>query len=412
MKLKGYLLVGLFFFIASLPVQSEVVDFNPSPNGRVAAIALQDDGKIFIAGSFKKVGNVARIRIARLKSNGDLDLSFINSGVYDTTPGVDAVAIQSDGRLIVGGTFTKVGINPRFARNNIARLNTDGSVDPNFNPNVRKVYQFVYKATIYALLIQGDGKIIIGGNFSEVGGVAKHGVARLNTDGSVDTSFGDLGSSSATVYAMALQDDGKIIISGYFHDLGGVALSQVARLNIDGSVDTTFKHDLQFDHSVQTIAIQENGGIIIGGEFNTISNHLVSGVARLEADGSLDEDFIQSLPDYGNVQVVALQADGKIVFGGRLEGLDVNGVETTNLARLHENGNLDIDFNPVLSNAFIKDLVIQDDDKILVGGDIDQVGLLEAGNIVRINKDGTVHSEKDICAPIKSVDEAFSLICL
>jgi uncharacterized delta-60 repeat protein len=127
--------------------------------------------------------------------------------------------VQADGKIVVGGEFSMLGGAPR---NSIGRLDADGSLDTTFDPGD----EF---AVFWIFAVQADGKIVVGGEFSMLGGVARDSIGRLNADGSVDTSF-DLGANSP-VLTLALQTDGKIVVGGTFSMLGGAARSAIGRLS-------------------------------------------------------------------------------------------------------------------------------------------------------------------------------------
>src|SRR6266487_2770355 len=257
--MKSFLLLLLFLF--SLNNQSSVAQagridstFNPTDVGyagqygadwSVHATVIQNDGRIIIGGEFYNYDGVSRNRIARLQPDGLLDESF-NSGtglagthsdeIYTT---VYAIAVQADGKIIVGGNFTDYN---GTSRNNIARLNADGSLDAGFNPGtgIDETY-----STVYAIAIQTGGKIIVGGSFTDYNGAPRNNIVRLNSDGSLDTGFNpgtgiDGGYYTTTVYAIAIQTDGKIIVGGSFTDYNGTSRNNIVRLNSDGSLDAGF----------------------------------------------------------------------------------------------------------------------------------------------------------------------------
>ncbi len=159
------------------------------------------------------MGGTARNRIARLNADGTLDTGFdpnANGDVY-------SVAVQADGKILLGGDFTTVG---GTARNYIARLNADGTLDTGFNPNANSV--------VYSVAVQADGKILLGGDFTTVGGTARNYIARLNADGTLDPGFNP--NANDYVYSVAVQADGKILLGGGFTTVGGTARNHIARL--------------------------------------------------------------------------------------------------------------------------------------------------------------------------------------
>jgi len=185
----------------------------------------------------------------------DIDLNY-NPNVENGQ--VTFIVLQSDGKAIIGGEFTSIN---GTARNYIARLNTDGSLDTTYNPNANSY--------CYGAAIQSDGKAIIGGNFTTMGGTARNRVARLNTDGSLDTTYNP-NADGGNVFAIAIQSDGKAIVGGLFTTMGGTSLPRIARLNTDGSLDTIYNPNPTNGYCL-SIAIQADGKAIVGGAFTTFT---------------------------------------------------------------------------------------------------------------------------------------------
>src|SRR6185436_542770 len=164
-----------------------------SANAAVNALLLQTNGSIVVAGDFTELGSVPRNRLARLRSNGVLDFTF------DIGPGADgsirALGLQSDGRLLVGGLFHTInGTN----RNGIARLSSDGKVDISFDPGSGA------DNPIFALLVQPDDRVLVGGSFSTFRNIQHPGLIRLNTNGTIDVSFNVGSGINGIVYAIEL----------------------------------------------------------------------------------------------------------------------------------------------------------------------------------------------------------------
>src|SRR5262249_19277832 len=192
-----------------------------SENSPVFAVALhptnalsQVPNRLVIAGEFPQVNNVPRNRVARLYEDGSLDFTF-DPGDGPNGP-VRAMAVQRDGKVILGGIFSQVrGTN----RNSIARLNNDGTLDSFFNPGSGS------DNPIYALLLQPDGKVLVGGAFSSFNSVIHPGIVRLNTNGTLDVAFNAGAGANATVYALAQQSNGRILIGGDFTSVNGTLRS-------------------------------------------------------------------------------------------------------------------------------------------------------------------------------------------
>ena len=214
---------------------------------------------------------------------GSLDMSLNTTGV-GAGGIVYSVVMQPDGKLVIGGAFTTYNDTdaPR-----IARLNIDGSLDTSFTPNGGvDIGTFPANAGVYphGLLLQPDGKILIAGPFENVDGVSRNGIARLNTDGTLDTTFdpGTGADDHTRVLDMALQNDGKVLIGGEFNSINGTARTKLARLNSNGKLDTGFKVDL--DGTVRHILILADGKLLISGQFSSVNGTTRGKIARLNPD--------------------------------------------------------------------------------------------------------------------------------
>ncbi|MDX2188374.1 MAG: T9SS type A sorting domain-containing protein [Bacteroidota bacterium] len=354
--------------------------FNPGigADNYVDALAIQADGKILIGGSFSNYNSIARNRVTRINTNGSLDAFFNpNTGANNYVFTLD---IQPDEKILIGGYFTSVS---GTSRNRIARLNKNGSNDTTFNPG--KGIQY---GSIWAVKHQLDGKILIGGNFTIYNGVLRNYIARLEHDGSIDSSFNlGLGPNSI-IYDIAIQPDGKIIVGGAFSSYNGINCSAIARLNSDGTLDNTFIKGIIVNGRINSIAIQNDGKILIGGPFYTYQGILSKQIARLNLDGSLDISFNPGTGADWTVESLALQSDGKVLIGGWFESY--NGIPKNRLVRLNSNGSLDSTFNLGTGpDRAVKAIAVQQDGKILIGGEFDNYNSITCNHITRLNKDGT-----------------------
>jgi uncharacterized delta-60 repeat protein len=303
--------------------------FNPEADGTVYALAVQPDGKILVGGSFGRMNGQMRYLIARLNQDGSLDNTFNpgNSGNYWK---VNALVIQADGKIVVGGSFERMA---GVTNNYIARLNPDGTNDADFSPATDG-----YTA-VNALALQADGKILVGMGGS--GTLYMNSIVyRLNTDGSRDLGFlvTVKGAAHNTyVYALLVQADDKIVVGGDFTTLAGEARADIGRLNANGSLDSG-NPDSNF--SVRTLAQQKDGKIVVGGEFSTMGGVTRKYISRLETDFSLDATFD---PAAGStVYALLVQPDGKIVVGGNFTSM--GGAAHYYIARLKPDGTLDASF--------------------------------------------------------------------
>jgi len=396
MKIKIFFLAMLFFtaFSFNSEAQSGANDltFNPTDigfgfgdgaNDLVKTTAIQSDGKIIIGGIFSSYNGSTTNRIARLNTDGTLDDTFSPGTGANYT--VLTTAIQSDGKIIVGGNFTSYN---GITRNGIVRLNADGTFDATFNPGTG-VNGSSSPLAIYTTTIQSDGKIIIGGNFTSYNGITRNRIARLNTDGTLDATFNTAVGASYPVYTTAIQSDGKIIIGGYFSSYNGITRNCIARLNADGTLDTSFNPGTGADNYVNTTAIQSDGKIIIGGNFTSYNGTTRNSIARLNADGTLDATFNPGTGTSYGVYTTAIQSDGKIIIGGAFTYY--NGTKRNLIARLNADGTLDVTFNPGTgASREVYTTAKQSDGKIIIGGTFTSYNGTTRNYTARLNADGTL----------------------
>ena len=351
--------------------------FDPSTDGSVASLFVQADGRVLIGGSFTTIAGLPCTNLARFNRDGSLDLSFAPA----PDGAVNALACQADGSIIVGGLFQHLGGQPRAY---LGRLKPDGTLDEGFT--------IVTDATVGSLAMQPDGKILVGGGFGHLGGLVRQGIGRLNADGTVDATF-ILGTDNGWVGSLAVEPDGKILAGGFFTTMGGHSRTNLGRLYPDGSMDTSVT---QGWNSFDSLVLQPDGKVLLGatarlnpdgstdstfspGVAQTYAVSVVqpdrtilvanSSLSRLRADGSLDLGFNVSVgsqqESFSWVYALGLQPDGRILAGGVF--LTLNGEPRSFIGRLNANGTLDETFNPG-ADSQVKNLVVQPDGKILVSG--------------------------------------------
>ena len=236
--------------------------------------------------------------------------------------------------------------------------------------------------------LQPDGKVIVAGIFSNIGGTNEAGLARLNPDGSVDATFRppQIFGGFAPVYAIAPQADGSIIIVGYFRTPPPFSRTNIARLLSSGSQDTNFVADT--DNTATSILIEPDGKILVGGFFQKVNGQPHRGLVRLESDGRMDTNFTVTA---NGVQAMLRQSDGRIVLSGQFT--QVGDQPRRNLARLNGDGTVDLDFNPgaVISynaNDGVHSLAIQPDGRILAAGYFFNVNGAGPRNLLRFFPNG------------------------
>ncbi len=317
-------------------------------------MALQLDGRLLIGGAFTAVnGSGSRSHLARLFADGSLDPTFFSSG-SGVSSTIYCMALQADGRIVIGGDFTTV---TGIARTRVARLNSNGTVDGTFVPTN------TINVSVLALAVQSDGKVIIGGSFS--GGTFPSWLARLNADGTTDTSFNCV--LNGAVNAIAIQTDGSILIGGAFTTVNDTTRNRIARLNPGGSVDNAFQNGLAGASSVvRAVQVQPDGKILIGGDFASVNGTSRGCVARLNSNGTLDAGFASSPGASTSVYALAVQPDNSIVIAGNF--LTYASFSLSRVARLYPDAARDTSFSPFGINNLVRALALQSDGGILVGG--------------------------------------------
>jgi uncharacterized delta-60 repeat protein/uncharacterized repeat protein (TIGR01451 family) len=343
----------------NIPAGTLDTTFDPTAgaNADIFSTALQPDGKLIVGGDFTILNNIRRNRLARLLPDGTLDLTF-NVGVGPNQP-VRKVLLQPDGKILLGGFFTTLHSTNR---NHIARINEDGTLDGFFNPGAGA------DNPIFDLALMEDGKIVIGGSFNTYNGVSRPYFAVLNTNGTLNTSFNPGVGADDTVNAVAVQRDGKVLIGGDFTSVNNVPRRGIARLNADGSVDRSFEPGKGANGSVRTITVQSDGSILVGGSFTAVNDTDRRYLARLNPDGTVDATFLNGLAGADNVVLdIVQQLDGKLVVVG--DFTTFNAVTRHRITRLNPNGSTDptINFGEG-ANAFISSVLIQPDRKIVIAG--------------------------------------------
>ncbi|HPS76973.1 MAG TPA: hypothetical protein PLS53_02325 [Thermoanaerobaculaceae bacterium] len=347
------------------------------------ALALQPDGKVLLVGYFFWAADTTRYySIVRLNDDGSLDTTFKPPSSDTSTYDPRAFALQPDGRILLVGYNFSIGDTKRFG---IARLFADGTLDASFAPEVGDV------ATVALLAVQPDDKILFSGDFTLVNGTPRNGIARLNADGTLDTTFdpGTRERGYRNVLGLALQPDGKVL-------LGTGVLGGIARLNPDGSADIAFDPGTGANWRVNALALQPDGKVLVAGVFTSINGIARNRIARLNADGSLDATFDPGAGPNGPIIALALQPDGKILLAGSWDLTSIGGIPRNRIARLNANGTLDTTFDPGTgANNWVRALAVQRDGKVLLGGGFTSINSIARNHVARLNADGTLDSAFD-----------------
>ena len=375
-------------YIARLDPATGLPDsFNPNADDPVFALAVQGDGKVLAGGLFTTLAPnggtfVTRNRIARLEADGRLDRTLVDPDIVGGA--VLATAVQPDGKILLGGNFTDV---LGAIRNNMARLNTDGTLDAVFNPNAN--------GDVHSIAVQTDGRIVVGGNFfgaNSIGGHTRNFIARLDPTTGLADSFNP--NADNIVGALTVQGDGKILAGGAFTSIGGQTRTAIGRLDATTGLADSFDPRANKSGFINSIVVEVNGKILIGGNFATLAPNggpvvTRNSIARLNSDGTLDS-FDPNSNDI--INAIAVQADGKVLVCGQFT--NIGGQDRNFIARLDALSGLADSFDPS-ANSFLYALAVQADGKILASGGFNganSIGGQARNYLARLNTNGTADS--------------------
>jgi uncharacterized delta-60 repeat protein len=345
--------------------------FNPGADNTVRAAMPLPDGRILAAGRFDQLASESRGSLGALLGGGAIDPGFAPPAITGSGR-INCVVPLRDGRVVVAGEFFQVGGQSHFY---LARFAADGTHEAGFKPNIH--------GRILSALEQPDGKLLVAGAFTVVNEQSRFHVARFEDDGSLDPLFVPSGIDDE-VHAMALEPNGSILVGGLFQNIGGLARSHLARLGPTGIFDSDYTPTVSL--AVDCIAVEADGRALIGGGFTVVNGQPRIGLARLDTGGGLDPDFAPSFLTT-SIQSVVVQADGRILVGGVFH--TVNGTPRSNLARLESDGSLDGDFNPG-TTGFLSGLSLDAEGRILAAGDFSAIGGAARERIARLENDPAI----------------------
>ncbi len=331
---------------------------------------------VLIGGAYTFAGQPATLR-RLVTASGAEDTGFSVTTSGGTTFGnyIADLAVQPDGRILIAGDFDTVNGQ---ARHMMARLHIDGSIDDSFVPPV-------LNGGVASISLQPDGRIVIGGSFTNLS--LRNRVARLNEDGSLDTSYAALVDPNDVVNAVHVHPDGAATIAGQFTTVTGIPRTRLARLATGGGLERTLAITGAADGGVRALAVQADGKILVGGLFTQFNGVARTRLARLHgALGNVDMGFAPAIN--GEVYALAVMPDQRILVGGGFGS--VNGTNRRRLALLNHDGTLDTSFNAQIPGGIVVAIVPQHDGRILIGGDFDQVGGMPRQNLARLHPDGTL----------------------
>lgn len=345
----------------------------------VFASAQQADGKILLGGPFTGYTGLASNSLIRINTDGSKDTSFDIGIGFEAFASVNSIAIQNDGKILVGGAFnTYTG----STNNYLIRLNTDGSKDSTFNIDSG------FNGVVDTVAIQSNGKILVGGRFTQFTGSTANKIIRLNANGTKDSTFNIGSGFNDEVLRIKVQTDGKILVGGWFTQFTGSTNNRLIRLNSNGTKDSTFNIGSGFGGGivgwVSAIQIQPDGKIIAAGDFNTFTGSSNNNIIRLNANGSNDTTFNAGSGFGSIVNDLALQSDGKVFVAGQYTTF--NGSTQNRLIRLNADGSKDTSFDigSGFSQIVYTITLPSDNNEIFVGGQFVTYNGLSSKGLVKL----------------------------
>lgn len=354
----------------------------------VYTVDVDSAGRVYAGGFFKKFNQIGAPIFLRLSNAGDLDNNFVVER-FGPDSSVFASAMQVDGKLVIGGWFTNYD-NVSAVR--IARLNLDGRLDTSF------VTGYGFGGTVYDIEALDDGRILVVGDFGSYDVYSAPGIIMLNPNGTVDSSFNVGTGANGAVETVEIASDGKILIGGSFTTYRGSPAVRIARINTNGSLDSTFNTGSGFNQSVKSIRALSDGSVYAGGIFTTFNGASANYIAHLNENGSVDSTFNIGTGFNSWVYDIRPTDDGGVLVGGSFT--TYKGLSCARLIKLTETGSVDSAFNPGVGpssgGSSVQSLLLQADNKVIVTGAFTSYNYLPNRNIVRLNADGSVDDSFDV----------------
>lgn len=374
----GLLLLAALLQTVEAPGATGALDLNFDPgrgaDDMVRAILVEPGGTVLVGGSFRSFDTNACVGLARLGPDGRLDVGFApaSEGVCN------ALAGQTGGEFLVGGHFSLMA---GVACQHLARFQPDGAIVPGFVP------AFAPEDSVWALAVQPDHRILVGGNLSRFGDVPISGLTRLLPDGRLDPEFRVGTGPDGWVGTLTLLPDGRILAGGDFSRFNGCQRAGVVRLGPDGRVDESFDAGLAGSFlRVNHMVVQADGSVLLGGRFEFVQGARRCGLARLDPNGALDTAFAAAGglgEPHDEVRSIVPTSDGRLWVAGSFQR--INGWNRRHLALLRADGQGDPEFTPAGAvTGGMSQIALQPDGNLLLAGDFSYVNHLSRSGVARL----------------------------
>lgn len=351
--------------------------FNPGTgaNGQVYVVLAQPDGKLLVCGAMTQYSGATANRLFRISQTGARDATFTAS----MNGNVLDMELQTDGKIIAVGNFTNANST---TTNRIVRLNSDGTKDGTFSIGTG------FNAGVYAVAIQADGKYIVSGDFTSYNGTTVNRLARINTDGSLDNTFNNggagLNAAASDIYVLPNK---KIAIGGSFTTYNGTTVNRFACLDTTGTRDSTFNIGTGFNNPVYKIFPDQNGKLVIGGTFTAYNGVSYNRIVRVDTTGTPDSTFAIGT-GFSYYVYGIFQGPGSDIYATGEQVL-YNGYARIGLTRINNDGSIDPFMGHGGFNGDVLDAAVQSDGKVVVVGNFTRYNDLANNYIARFNADGT-----------------------
>ncbi len=265
----------------------------------VYGLARQGDGRVLVA-----AWDTARGHVWRLNADGSIDGTFSVGTGFDQPP--NRLAILPDGRIAAAGYFTTFNGSPCGG---MVVLDPTGAKDPSYATGAG------FSGSVYALTVQADGRLVVGGYLTGYNGTATGNIVRIDTDGSLQAAFGPVVGPDSSVHTLSVAPDGDVVLGGYFYNVGGTAHPRRARLNPDFTVDQGYAADPAISISVDTLALLPDGRAWVNAQSDRPNRARLQLLDRLTAAGSVDAGF-QSFDLVKAPTAIHPVDDGRILLVG------------------------------------------------------------------------------------------------